>query len=271
MPSHETQDSRDLLVELAEVNNDLVATQRNLAQRTADLDRTLAKMKRLLGVTAHDLRSPIGTMGSFAQMVLKHASDRLEPMEVTVLERIAAISERTLRHVDDLVDFSALEHGIRLNLRELDLVDLIEDVIAVTAVAADDKQITLDVDCPDTVRLVADGGKLDNVVINLVTNAIKYSHREGRVLVSLVDHGDHVHLAVSDEGVGIPAEEQGRIFEPFATASSPTAGESSTGLGLAIAKHIAEEHQGSLAVESAEGQGATFTLTLPRGLPSDAT
>lgn len=265
MGSHLHDDGRELLVELAEMNNELVATQRSLAHRTAELDRALEKMKRLLGVTAHDLRSPIGTMGSFAQMVLRHADERLEPMEVTVLERILALSQRTLRHVDELVDFSAMEHGIRLALTEMNLAALVADVAAVTAVAAADKQITLVVSGPEDVPITADSDKLDNVVTNLVTNAIKYSHRGGRVEVTIDDIGDHVRLTVTDDGVGIPDEDQAHIFEAFATASSrPTEGESSTGLGLAIAKHVAEEHGGTLTVESADGQGSAFALTLPR-------
>lgn len=238
---------------------------RTLAQRTEELDRTLARMNQLLGTTAHDLRNPIGTMGGFAKTVLGHAGDRLEPMEVTVLDRIVAMSERTLRHVDELVDFSVVEHGVQLHLGPVDLVQLLADTVDVLAAAADDKQITLLTDAPAELSVIADEDKLDNVVMNLIGNAIKYSHPGGNVEVTLIDQGAHVRLAVTDEGVGIPVMDQGGIFDAFATASSqPTAGETSSGLGLAIAARITEAHQGTLRVDSTEGHGSTFTLTLPR-------
>ncbi len=230
------------------------STQQDLEQRTIEL-----------GMTAHDLRNPLGAIRGFAETLQAHASDRLRPTEMLLLERISSSSGRMLELVSELVDFSALEHGVRLDVEQVDLQALVLEVVDLIGFMALDKDITLSVDVTEEILAAGDREKLHHVVMNLATNAIKYSPRGSEVLLTLETLDSHIELRVTDHGVGIPADEQEEIFEPFNKGSSrPTEGERSTGLGLAIADRVVKAHGGTLSVESKESHGSTFTMRLPR-------
>lgn len=266
-----TPSDEDVLDELTRVNNELVTTQRKLARRTAQLDRALERMNLVLGMASHDLRSPIGAVRALAETVLLHAHERLEPTEVEVLERIMASSDRMLQLVNDLVELSGSQHGVRLDPAPVDLRTVVDRTVDMVRAEATDKGVSIRVDGPPHLVTTADATQLENVVTNLLGNAIKYSHRDGEILVTLADEGHHVTLAVTDHGVGIAPDEQEAIFRPFGKARRrPTEGETSTGLGLTIADRIVRAHGGRLSVASTVGRGSTFTVELPVDGPQDS-
>lgn len=260
------RDIDEILEELTRVNNDLVDAHRELERSTAQLARANERMNELLGMTAHDLRGPIGTIGSFAETLRHRASDRLDPTEQLVLERISHSSKRMLNLVEDLLSLSAADHGgLVLDRQPCDFVNLVRTSVELAQVVADGKGITIAADLPDhPVQILADEDKLEQVLSNLLSNATKYSPREAIVEVD-VSVDDDVVLRVADHGVGIPEDELEGIFTPFnKTSSKPTAGESSTGLGLAIVERIVHAHGGRIDVTSKVDVGTTVTVKLPK-------
>ena len=256
------------LDELTRLNNELVEAQRELQRRKAELDRASAPMNELLGMTAHDLRGPIGTIGSLAQTLHHRAADRLDDTEKMVLERMHHSSQRMLRMVEDLLALSEVDRGgLALDRQPCDVVGVVRTAVGLAQVVAAEKDIQIETILPDgPLEVLADDAKLEQVVSNLLSNATKYSPRGSVVEVELSADKAFVVLRVTDHGVGIPADELDRVFAPFTKISSkPTEGESSTGLGLAIVQRIVRGHNGRVEAVSEVDRGTTMTVFLPRG------
>ncbi len=171
-----------------------------------------------------------------------------------------------LQMVEDLLDVSAIESGrLVLSPKPTDLVALIDRNVALNTILAEGKQIRLSFQhdqSPPSVLL--DPVKTEQVLNNLISNAVKFSHPGSQVAIGLDQQEDQVVISVRDEGQGIPADELDRLFKWFGrTSVRGTEGERSTGLGLAIARRIVEGHQGRMWVESQVGEGSTFYVALP--------
>lgn len=253
---------------MTRLNNELVEAQRELQRRKAELDRASARMNELLGMTAHDLRGPIGSIGSLAQTLHHRAGERLDDTEKMVLERIHHSSQRMLAMVEDLLSLSEVDRGgLALDRQPCDIVAVVRTAVGLAQLVADEKDIRIEAILPpEPLVVMADDAKLEQVVSNLLSNATKYSPRGSVVEIELSTDDDGAVLRVTDHGVGIPADELDRVFAPFTKISSqPTEGESSTGLGLAIVQRIVRGHNGRVDVTSEVGKGTTMTVSLPRG------
>ena len=183
-----------------------------------------------------------------------------------MIERIEASSVFMLRLVNDLLDLSRIEAGaLELELRPTDLAELVGNNVVLNRMLAEQRGITLDLAADAGMpRALVDRGKLEQVLNNLVSNALKYSESGTCVSVAVGFDAEGFTLAVADQGQGIPADERDRLFEPFSTTSVQAAvGEKCTGLGLAIVRRIVDGHGGSIAVDSEVGVGSTFTVRLP--------
>jgi signal transduction histidine kinase len=176
-----------------------------------------------------------------------------------------------LRLVEDLLDIAKITSGkVLLDLRPLNLVALAKHSIALNNILAFGKQIEIKLcegdELPD---IIADAAKLEQVLNNLLSNAIKFSYPHSTVEVRIARNENCVTIAVKDQGQGIPANELDQLFTPFAkTSVKSTAGERSTGLGLAITRQVVLEHKGKIWVESQVGQGSTFYVSLPIEQPN---
>lgn len=253
--------------ELSRVNNELANLQRELTRQNLALERLNEEKTRLLGMAAHDLRTPLGVILSYSNFLEREAAGLLPPGQMEFVQRIRAASGFMLRMVDDLLDVSAIESGrLSLDLEACDLVGLVTGNVEVTRVLAGAKEIALELEAPESgPPWLCDPGKVEQVLNNLVTNAIKFSERGTTVTVRLEFQEDDARISVEDEGQGIPEEELPKLFRPFGTTSvRGTEGEGSTGLGLAIARRIVEGHGGRMEVASEEGRGSTFHFSLPR-------
>jgi signal transduction histidine kinase len=183
--------------------------------------------------------------------------------------RLGVITRNAMRLralVDDMLNLSYLETGqAHLRLEEADLGQLIRDVVFDMRSLAEEKSLSVEVCVPaDFPPMITDREKLDLVMVNLLSNAIKFTPEGGRVWLKAWVEGDKALVMVRDSGIGIPAEELGRIFERFyQVASSLTRQQGGTGLGLAIAKGMVELCGGRIWVESELGQGSTFTFEVP--------
>ena len=167
--------------------------------------------------------------------------------------------------ISNLLDISVIESGqLQLNPKKSSIKKLAEEKIHLQQILADKKNIILYADLEDVPEFYFDANRIGQVVDNLLSNAVKYSPPNKQVFVKLVSSEDSMTISVKDEGAGIPKDEQGRLFQHFQKLSPrPTGGESSSGLGLAIAQKIVEEHQGSIGVKSEPGEGALFYFSLP--------
>lgn len=249
------------------VYNDLANLQREVARQNAELKRLYAEMHRLLGMAAHDLRNPLNTIQLLADCLLESAHDRLESDEAVMIQEIEQESHTMRRLIEDLLDISKVENsGPSIARTPTDLVALIEANVALNRSLAKRKriQIVFETDHP---RLVVDvdADRIRQVLNNLCSNAVMYSMPDTTIYMTLACETSVAVVSVIDEGQGIPLEELPQLFQPFSrTSVQPTAGEPSTGLGLAICKKIVSAHDGRIWAESVPGRGSTFRFTLPR-------
>jgi signal transduction histidine kinase len=221
---------------------------------------------KFLGMAAHDLRSPIAVMRGYLDLFRDGLAGPLDDSQRNMVEMMGKHCERMLGLIDDLLSVSTIESGqITLNKKKVRLQEYLEECRQNHLLLAKTKSIEMCLECDEKLPEVSlDPERVAQVINNLLTNAIKFSHPNTTITIRAFVRGGEVHVAVSDQGQGIPAHEISKIFSFFTkTSVRPTAGESSTGLGLAIAKRMIETHGGKIWVESQPGVGTTFTFTLP--------
>jgi len=241
----------------------LIIEKGRLYQRLAELNELKNK---LLGIAAHDLRNPIGIIKGFSEFIRDGAFGDVTEKQKKYLHRIIDNCETMLELINDLLEISAIESGkLELNFREMDLKPYIEEFYEYGRIMAQRKGIELVLEMPpDPPKVIFDPERINQVLNNLLTNAIKYSYPDTTIRITIQMKGENLEVSVQDEGQGIPEEEIPRLFTDYGRGSArPTAGEKSTGLGLAIVKRIVEAHEGIVSVRSAPGKGSCFTFTLP--------
>ncbi len=230
-----------------------------------ELRRTERLRRELTANVSHELRTPLTSIKGFTETLLDGAM-RDEATCRRFLTIIQSEVDRLVKLVDDLLDLSRLEsRHVTLDLQPVDVGALAAHTADKLRPLADAGGLTLLVQAPPGVVAPADRDRLEQVLTNLIDNALKYTPPGGRVEVSVVPRGEEVEVTVSDTGRGIPPEDLPHVFERFYRVDrSRTRGSGGTGLGLAIARHIVEAHGGRISVRSRPGEGTTFTVTLPR-------
>ncbi|MEP7737016.1 GAF domain-containing sensor histidine kinase [Nocardioides sp. 31GB23] len=227
-----------------------------------------AYRQQLIATMAHELKNPLAAVGGYLDMLEMFLAE--EPGTGTQVQRSLRGIGRATRRLDDIVaDLLTLarfdEAADPASLEPHDLGVLLHDVVDGLAVQADARGIRVQVHLPSQQALVdADPSDLERLVVNLVSNAVKYSHDGGEVDVHLEAAPPTVVLRVVDRGIGIDPAEQQRLFEEFYRSADPAAAsQSGTGLGLAIVHRVVHHLGGRIDVESAPGEGSVFTVTLP--------
>ncbi len=220
---------------------------------------------KFLGIASHDLRNPLASIRGYSKFLLDKGPQVKEETRQEFLTTIKKVSGNMLELISNLLDISVIESGqLQLNPEKSSIKKLAEEKIHLQQILADKKNIVLHADLEAVPEFYFDANRIGQVVDNLLSNAVKYSPPDKEVFVKLVSNGEDMTLSVEDEGPGIPLNEQGRLFQHFQKLSTrPTAGESSSGLGLAIAQKIVKAHQGSIGVTSEPGAGALFYFSLP--------
>jgi hypothetical protein len=254
--------------ELEQVNRELVMTQRELEQKNIELARLNEQKNYFLGMAAHDLRNPMGAIFNSSDLLIDEDLGPLNDEQKDMISTIKNASEFMLNLVNDFLDIAHIESGkLTLNQENTDIFNLLKNNVQFNHNFAVKKQISLifkytDIDALPMISL--DRSKMQQVMNNLISNAIKYTHSGGSIQVLLKKMDDHVQISVIDSGQGIPENELKNLFAPFQrTSVQSTAGEKSTGLGLAIAKKIVNAHNGEIWVESNVGKGTAFHISLP--------
>lgn len=227
--------------------------------------RELDRLKsEFIATASHELKTPLTSMGLSVGLLRERAAVKLSEREQELLAAAAEDVERLTDLVHDLLDLSRIEAGkLELDRAEVPVARLVERAVERLRLQADEAGVALAVDVPDGLPLVvADPTRVAWVVTNLVSNALRYTDQGGHVRVSAVADGPRVGVSVADDGEGIPLEMQGRIFDKFVQVEGARS-VGGSGLGLAISREIVRAHGGTIRVDSAPGEGATFTFMLP--------
>jgi two-component system phosphate regulon sensor histidine kinase PhoR len=214
---------------------------------------------------SHELRTPITTISLLAETAARDA----EAAPARLRDKISKIEIETghlTQMVNELLDLSRIESGtVQLLLDDVDMVRLAQTTSERLRLFAERQGLRLRLDVPNRVlRVRGDEDRLGQVLINLLHNAVKFSPNGGEIVVGVREGEGEVVIRVSDPGVGVPASDRARIFERFYKVDrARVRGRGGTGLGLSIARHVVESHGGRIWVESVEGEGSTFSFTVP--------
>jgi two-component system phosphate regulon sensor histidine kinase PhoR len=233
----------------------------------------MTRMQRLENIrrdfvanVSHELRTPITSIKGFVETLLEGAINEPEQAQ-RFLKIIAGHTDRLMAIIEDLLSLSRLEEDgqKRMIAREhLKIRPVLDSAVELSGPKASDKKIKIDIDCDDDLEALINPTLLEQAVLNLVDNAIKYSSAESTIQISARAAENEVIIAVKDSGCGIEKSHLSRIFERFYVVDKArTRKLGGTGLGLAIVKHIVNLHGGSVSVESTPAQGSTFTIHLP--------
>jgi len=233
---------------------------RRLLQEVQELRANFTSM------LVHDLRSPITVINAYVDMLGQGGAGPVTDRQRQLLGRIQESCGRMVRLIGEILDLSKLEAGkLQLERRPLELDAQAAEVVERFGLSARDKSITLTFRAPATpCRVFADEGRIDQVLMNLLGNALKFTPRGGAITVEVSRLGDDVELSVRDTGPGIPADEVPLIFERFRQATATHATQSpGSGLGLVICRHLVEAHGGRIWALSEPGRGSRFVFRLP--------
>ena len=278
--------------ELKERMEELAAAKRKIEILYAESQQHLMKLRdldelksRFISMASHELKTPLTAISGFSQIVLRRMERRLElgpgdngeweREQRASLEQIELLQrqiDKLVRLVDEMLDVSRIESGkLEFRLAPVDVPQLVQQVAARIQLMTTQHQIDVSTPTSDGLIVMADEDHLEQVLNNLLTNAIKYSPAGGAIAVSARQDGDSVVVSVRDRGVGIPESQLDSVFSLFYQArDSSRQKPSGMGLGLYISKEIVARHGGRIWVESQPGRGSTFHVALPRMEKTDA-
>ncbi|HEX6374066.1 MAG TPA: PAS domain-containing sensor histidine kinase [Longimicrobium sp.] len=254
--------------EMRAINDELIERGEELERQRAAADEANHAKSSFLAVMSHELRTPLNAIGGYVQLMEMGIHGPVTEAQLGALERIGRSQQHLLRLINDVLNLARIESGrVEYMLEDVEIPELLAAVTPMVEpqMAAKGLAFQVEVGVPFPVR--ADREKVQQILINLLSNAIKFTPAGGRVSVDARAHESRpgvVSVRVSDTGIGIPPEKQASVFEPFVQVDmSRTRRSEGTGLGLAISRDLARGMGGDLEVESREGRGSTFTLTLP--------
>jgi signal transduction histidine kinase/DNA-binding response OmpR family regulator len=276
-PPADPQDrAPDPEAEIARLTALLQETQKQLdakvAERTAALQVTNLELARsshakseFLARMSHDLRQPLNAIVGFTDLLLMTEGEPLTQKQRRHLGHVAAASRQLLGLINDLRDLSRVESGrMEIHPEPCDVAMLLDETLALFRTQTQDGRISLVLETTSPLsRLLADRVRVQQVLHNLLSNAFKFTPEGGFITVTAKQVGLELEVAVRDTGMGIPPEDQKRIFEAYEQAGPKEGQQKGVGLGLAIARRLVELHGGRIWVESTPGQGSTFTFRLP--------
>ncbi len=260
----EAQRERTLEAEQIARRN-MEASQAALQEQNESLRQLDTLKTELVATVSHELRTPLTSIVSFSELLSDPEAGPLNVMQTTFVDTIQRNADRLIRLVDDLLLLARLEsQNLQLDVAQSDLAVLARQVVASQAPRAAEAGIEVELDSPETAPAAVDPARIEQLLNNLVSNAVKFGANGGSVTVTIAPRDDGWDIAVSDTGIGIPSDELEQLFQRFFRASNARSKMiSGTGLGLAICNAIARLHGGSMSVSSIENEGSTFTTWLP--------
>ena len=242
-----------------------------LADANVRLSTATAAKSRFLASMSHELRTPLNAIIGFSDVLRQGMFGELNERQADYVADINSAGQHQLALINDILDLSKVEAGrMELERREFSFREAVSSAVAMLREAATRRQVSLATEVDPAIdTLVADERKVKQVLVNLLTNAVKFTRPGGRIHIRAERRAGELVVSVVDEGPGVAAEDRERIFEEFAQAGG-TRAEEGTGLGLTITKKLVELHGGRIWVESEVGKGSTFLFTLPVAPPATA-
>lgn len=223
------------------------------------------KLKRFLAFFSHELRAPLNSIIGFSNLILEDVKTLTTEKLLEYNAAIKSSGTHLLHLINDILDLSKIEAGkLELHYETVAIREMVHAVRQTVQPQADAKKITLEISVDDEVdTLIADTLRVKQILLNLTTNAIKFSHPEGKVILSVQRKKNDIEFSVQDFGIGIKKEELSSLFQPFQQTAAGAKKSEGTGLGLAITKKLVELHGGSLFAVSEYGEGSTFIARFP--------
>ncbi|MBI1812134.1 MAG: GHKL domain-containing protein, partial [Nitrospirae bacterium] len=261
LPVPEKQDEVGVLIKtFNKMESDLIARDEELNRKNEELlqSRKLASIGTLASGVAHELNNPLNNIYLAAQILSEEIGHEICP--AVVKETVGDISSQTLRVkriVSDLLEFAREKAPER---KRINIIEIIRDVIEQMKASGEIDGMKCDFISEDIIELSADSHLMEQLFINLFTNARDAMEAKGMLNIDVHSQDNDVRIVVSDTGKGIPMSDIPRIFDPFFTTK-----DRGTGLGLAIVYSIIKKHNGRIDVKSEDGKGTVFTITLPKG------
>ena len=237
-----------------------------LARKNEELTHLDQLKSDFMATMSHELRTPLTSIIGYSDMLLSGMTGELNEKQSAFLDSILKGGEALLGLINDILDLTKIEAGrLELQFESVDLRAALLGVLPVVKPRAEDKRIRISTFLPTDLPLVwADPGKFNQILLNLITNGIKYTHENGTVSVEARPLDDAVEIWVNDTGIGIAKEDQIKVFRRFTQIdSSATRIQGGTGLGLAIVRELVELHGGTIRVQSKLGKGSSFIITMP--------
>ncbi|MEO7218061.1 MAG: HAMP domain-containing sensor histidine kinase, partial [Gemmatimonadaceae bacterium] len=248
-----------------------VQARHDVESARADAEAANRVKGEFLATMSHELRTPLNAIAGYAQLLELGVHGPITEPQREALRRIQRSEQHLLSLVNDVLNFAKLEAGrIDYDLKEMPLIDVIATISPMVEPQLTGKGLQYEVRVTDDLRVRADREKLQQILLNLMSNAIKFTESGGTVSIDIGRRSDDpspegvVFVRVSDTGVGIPRDKQDAIFDAFVQVSRHlTTSSTGTGLGLSISRDLARGMGGELRVRSELGKGSTFTLVLP--------
>jgi PAS domain S-box-containing protein len=260
------------LVGYAKVTRDLTERMRSEerarddARRLAEAEAANRAKSEFLTALSHELRTPLNAIAGYVDLLVMGVRGPVTEQQLHDLQRIRHSQQHLLGLINDLLYYSRIESGsIRYDIRDVAVADVVDDVVSLVAPQATSLGIELELrPSAAAVSVRADASKLEQILLNLLTNALKHSPPDSCIALEWTESGGHVAIRVSDHGAGIPIDKLETIFEPFVQVGrSLTSSHEGAGLGLSISRDLARAMHGDVTVRSRLGEGAAFTVTLP--------
>jgi len=237
-----------------------------LARKNSELTHLDELKSDFMATMSHELRTPLTSIIGYSDMLLSGMTGELNEKQGVFVESILRGGEALLNLINDILDLTKIEAGrLELNSESVDLRAALLGVLPVVKPRAQDKRIRISTFLPTDLPLIsADPAKFNQILLNLLTNGIKYTHDNGSVSVEARITGDMVEIWVNDTGIGMAKEDQNKVFQRFTQIdSSATRTQGGTGLGLTIVKELVELHGGTIRLQSKLGKGSSFIFTMP--------
>ncbi len=242
----------------------VVVEKARLYQQLIELNTTKNKF---MGIAAHDLRNPLGAIIGFSELLKDESAIKSSPDLLDIVRNIHDAGASALSLINDLLDFTAIASGhLALKREMIETKEFVDSTLKTHQMFARAKNITITVLVDQGVPeyIIADRNRIRQVLDNILSNAVKYSHQHTEIQFHMFAKGGNLHCEVIDQGQGIPEHELKELFKEYSrTSVLPTGGEKSTGLGLAIAKKIIKGHGGDVGAKSTVGVGSTFYFHIP--------
>jgi PAS domain S-box-containing protein len=252
---------------------------RDLTERREASERALADARRVaaaetanrtksefLAAMSHELRTPLNAIGGYAELLTMGLGGPVSGDQTEYLERIRRSQQHLLGIINDILNFSRIEAGqVLYEIEKVPAAEVVAAVVPMIIPQAEAKGLTVEQRTKASTKVKADRGKLEQVLLNLLSNAAKFTN-DGTIEISTFEEGDRAGIRVRDTGIGIPADKLNSVFEPFVQVGrSLTTPHEGTGLGLAISRDLTKAMGGELTLESELGKGTTFTISLKKG------